>query len=373
MKRPIRVAHIMGKWVGGGVEAIVMNYYRNIDKTKIQFDFICDSDSTCIPYEEITKLGGKIFIIPPYQKIFKYHHELKRILKTNNYQIVHSHINTLSVFSLYAAKCAGVPIRIAHSHSTTNKKEFKKNIMKQLLKPFSKVFATDYFCCSELAGIFQFGEKEYKKGNVYLLNNAINISKFQYNPKIRVKKRKELNISEETLVIGHIGRFVPVKNHDFLIEIFKEVHNNNKNSLLLLIGTGPLDEKIKAKAKALNIEDKVIFLGPRNDTNELYQVMDVFLLPSLYEGLPVVGVEAQSSGLICFFSNEVTKEAKLIKTTEYISLAKTSKYWSNIILAKYQEYNRQNTLDEVIKKGFNILTEVKKLENKYLTLLANKE
>ena len=126
-QEPIRIAQVIGKWVGGGVEAVVMNYYRHIDKSKIQFDFICDEDSTSIPYEEIEKLGGKVILIPPYQKLFRYHKELKRILKEGNYKIVHSHINTLSVFSLFAAKCAKVPVRIAHSHSTTNKKEKKKN------------------------------------------------------------------------------------------------------------------------------------------------------------------------------------------------------------------------------------------------------
>ena len=127
--QPIRVAQIIGKWVGGGVESVVMNYYRNIDRSKVQFDFICDEDSTNIPYDEIEKLGGKVILIPPYQKIFKYHKELKNILKKGNYKIVHSHINTLSVFSLFASKKAGVPIRIAHSHSTTNKKEKKKNLL----------------------------------------------------------------------------------------------------------------------------------------------------------------------------------------------------------------------------------------------------
>ena len=177
---PIRVAQIIGKWLGGGVESVVMNYYRHIDRTKIQFDFICDEDSTNIPYGEIEKMGGKVILIPPYQKVFKYHKKLKEVLKSGGYKIVHSHINTLSVFSLFAAKCAGVPVRIAHSHSTTNKKEKKKNLLKQVLRPFSKVFATDYMCCSELAGRWLFGNKEYDNGNVYLLNNAIDLDKFKY-------------------------------------------------------------------------------------------------------------------------------------------------------------------------------------------------
>ena len=232
-QEPIRIAQVIGKWVGGGVEAVVMNYYRHIDKSKIQFDFICDEDSTNIPYEEIEKLGGKVILIPPYQKLFRYHRELKRVLKEGNYKIVHSHINTLSVFSLFAAKCAKVPVRIAHSHSTTNKKEKKKNLMKQVLKPFSKLFATDYMCCSELAGRWLFGDKLYDEGKIYLLNNAIDLQKFEYNEKIREEVRKELNIDEETFVMGHIGRFVEQKNHSFLIDIFYELQKEKQNAVLM--------------------------------------------------------------------------------------------------------------------------------------------
>ena len=319
-EEPIRVAHIIGKWLGGGVEAVVMNYYRHIDRTKIQFDFLCDEDSTNIPYEEIEQLGGRVILIPPYQKVFKYQKELIRIFKENNYKIVHSHINTLSVFPLRAAKKAGVKVRIAHSHSTTNKKEWKKNLLKQVLRPFSKVYATDYMCCSELAGRWLFGDKAYDSKKVYLLNNAIDLDKFKYNESLRKKKRKELGISDDTLVIGHIGRFKAQKNHTFLIDIFNELHKKNPNSLLLLVGQGPLKEEIENKVKELQLNDSVRFLGQRNDVNELYQAFDVFCLPSLYEGLPVVGVEAQASGLLCIFSDDMTKETKVLDTTEFLSL-----------------------------------------------------
>lgn len=311
-EEPIRIAQIVGKWLGGGVEAVVMNYYRHLDHSKVQFDFICDDDSTNIPYDEIEKLGGKVILIPPYQKVFKYQKELCRVLREGKYKIVHSHINTLSVFPLYAAKKVGVPVRIAHSHSTTNKKERKKNLLKQVLRPFSKKYATNYMCCSELAGRWLFGDKAYDEGKVYLLNNAIDLDKFKYDKKIRDKKRKELGIKEDTIVIGHIGRFVAQKNHTFLIDIFNQFHKKEKNSILLLAGQGPLQEEIKNKVRELGLDDSVGFLGQRNDANELYQAFDVFLLPSLYEGLPVVGVEAQASGLLCFFSDDMTKETKVL-------------------------------------------------------------
>lgn len=268
---PIRIAQIMGKWVGGGVESVVMNYYRHIDRTKIQFDFICDSDSTDIPYEEIEKLGGRVILIPPYQHIFKYNKELLKVFKENNYKIVHSNINTLSVFPLRIAKKAKIPVRIAHSHSTSNKKEWKKNLLKNILKPFSKVYANKYMCCSELAGRWLFGDKEYDKGTVYLLNNAIDLNKYKYDVKIRKNKRKELSIKDSTFVVGHIGRFVEQKNHRFLIDIFDVIHKRHNNSILLLAGQGPLMDEMKQKVKDLGLEDSVRFLGQRSDAAELYQ------------------------------------------------------------------------------------------------------
>ena len=369
-KEPIRIAQIIGKWVGGGVEAVVMNYYRHIDKSKIQFDFICDDDSTNIPYEEIESLGGRVILIPPYQKVFKYHKELKKVLKENNYKIVHSHINTLSVFSLWAAKSAKVPVRIAHSHSTTNKKEKKKNLLKQVLRPFAKMYATHYFACTEHAARWMFKDKEYDKGNVYLLNNAIDLDKFKYDEKIRKNKRKELNIDDNTLVIGHIGRFVAQKNHTFLIDIFNELHKKENNSVLLLAGQGPLMDEIKDKVKELKLEDSVKFLGQRNDANELYQAFDIFLLPSLYEGLPVVGVEAQASGNLCYLSDDMTKETKVLDSTVFMSLSNTSGEWASNILEDAKNYIKHNTKKEVSNYGFNIEKEASKLEDKYMEVIG---
>ena len=362
---PIRVAQIMGKWVGGGVEAVVMNYYRHIDRDKIQFDFICDDDSTRIPTEEIEKLGGKVILIPPYQKVFKYHKTLKKVLQEGQYKIVHSHINALSVFSLWAAKSAGVPVRIAHSHSTSNKKEWKKTLLKNILRPFSKVFATDYFCCSELAGRWLFGNKTYDQGNVYLLNNAIDVDKFKYDEKIRKEKRKELNIKDNQLVIGHIGRFVQQKNHEFLIDIFNEIYKQDKNAILLLIGEGPLKEEIQNKVNELGLDKNVKFLGQRSDANELYQAMDAFVLPSLYEGLPVVGVEAQAAGLPCFFSSDMTKETKTLSTTMFMELMCLPKQWANTILKEQKNIERIDTSKKITDNNFNITVEAEKLKKQY--------
>ena len=365
------VAQVIGKWLGGGVESVVMNYYRNIDRSKIQFDFICDEDSTNIPYEEIEKLGGRVILVPPYQKISKYNKRLKEIFKKNNYKIIHSHINTLSVFPLRIAKKCEIPVRIAHSHSTTNKKEWKKNLLKQILKPFSKKYATDYFACSEYAGRWLFGDKVFDEGKVTVINNAIDLDKFKYDEKIRKKKRKELKLSDDTLVIGHIGRFVKQKNHEFLIDIFNELHKKNKNSKLLLIGQGPLKEYIEQKVNNLGLKDSVIFLGQREDVNELYQAMDVFLLPSLYEGLGMVAVEAQASGLSCVVSTEVPEIAKVSEKIEFVDLDKSLEIWADTI-RKVINQDRNIDFKRIKNAGFDIKIESEKLERKYSTLLNEK-
>lgn len=371
-EQPIIIAQIMGKMIGGGVESVIMNYYRHIDKSKVQFDFICDSDSTNIPYEEIESLGGRVILCPPYQKLFQYIKFLTKLFKDNDYKIVHSNINTLSVFPLFAAKKAGVPVRIAHSHSTSNKKEWKKNIVKNILRPFSKRYATVYFACSELAGRYMFGDKSFNEGKVTVINNAIDLDEFKYDKKLRNKKRKELNIDEDTLVIGHIGRFVDQKNHEFLVDIFNDVHKKNKKAILLLIGQGPKEELIKQKVKELKLTKSVKFLGQRSDVKELYQTMDVFLLPSLYEGLPVVGVEAQASGLLCILSSAMTKETKVLDSTRFIDLDVSPKEWAKILLDDFSSYKIKSTKEEMTINNFNIVEESGKLMNKYIEIMEER-
>lgn len=367
--KPIRVAEIVGKYVGGGVEAVVMNYYRNIDRNKIQFDFICDSDSTNIPYKEIESLGGRVILCPPYQKIFSYIKELEKIFKDNDYKIVHSHINTLSVFPLYAAKRAGVPIRIAHSHSTSNKKEWKKNLLKNILKPFSKVFATHYFACTEHAGRWLFGNKTFDEGKVLVVNNGIDLDKYIYNEKIRKEKRKELGLKDSDLVIGHVGRFMKQKNHDFIIDIFNELYKQNNNYKLMLIGQGPLEEEIKSKVKKLNLDKSVLFLGQKTDANNYYQAMDLFLFPSLYEGLGMVAIEAQTSGLPCIVSTEVPQIAKVSNKIEFIDLLDSKEKWIKTIDKAIKDTDRNVDIEKIREAGYDIKNEVMKLENKYKGML----
>lgn len=366
-KNPIRIAHVMGKWLGGGVEAVVMNYYRHIDRSKIQFDFICDDDSTNIPYEEIESMGGRIVLIPPYQKVLQYQQALRKVLRDGDYKVVHSHINALSVFPLKAAKDAGVVTRIAHSHSTTNKVEWKKNLLKNVLKPFSKVYATHYFACTEHAGRWLFGNKTFDQGEVFILNNAIDTSEFKYNTKIRQLKREELGVSDDTLVVGHIGRFVQQKNHHYVIDVFNEVYKQNKNSILVLIGQGPLQVEIENKVKELDLFGAVKFLGQREDVHEWYQAFDAFLFPSIYEGLGMVAIEAQCAGCYCLASTEVPSVAKVTDNIDFLDLNQGPKKWTEYLLNQTPNRKSKNCELEVAKQGYDIKKEVKSLELLYLS------
>ncbi len=253
MPEPMRVAQIMGKMINGGVEAVVMNYYRHIDRTKVQFDFFVDSDSTQtrLWQGEIESLGGRVFIVPPYQKLARYMSALEKLFRENGYPIVHSHINSLSVFPLYAARKAGVPVRIAHSHSTAAPGEWKKNFLKYMLRPFAKVNATHYAACSRLAGEWLFGEKAMKRGQVEVFNNAIDLDKYRFNEKVRREVREELGIGKDTFVVGHVGNFRYQKNQDFVIDVFQEIHRRCPDSVLLMIGDGEDFERIRARVEGL--------------------------------------------------------------------------------------------------------------------------
>ena len=204
---PIRVAQVMGKMLGGGVESVVMNYYRHIDRNKVQFDFLVDDDSTRVPEEEIKELGGRVLHIPPYQHPLRYRKELVRLFREEHWPIVHSHINTLSVFPLSAAKKAGVPVRIAHSHSSMGKGELTKNLMKLALRPLSNLYPTERFACSEYAGKWLFG----RDADFTVIPNAIELEKFCFDPIIRQETRRELGIADDMFLVGHVGRFMPQK------------------------------------------------------------------------------------------------------------------------------------------------------------------
>lgn len=280
----------------GGVESVVLNYYNLIDTTQVQFDFFVDEKSKIPQKAQILEKCGRIFLLPSYSNVVKYCVTLARYLKQNNYMIVHSHLSSMSVLPLGVAFCVGVPIRIAHSHSMANIYEFKKSILKLLLRGFSKVFATEYFACGEVAGRWLFSNKTYEQGKVFIMENIIDYKKFAYSQECRTKIFSEFNINSE-LVVGHIGRFCKQKNQLYLLEIFAKILKRVPSAVLILVGEGELELKIKEKADKLQITNSIIFAGVRTDPEKFYSSFDIFLLPSLYEGMPVVSVEANANGL----------------------------------------------------------------------------
>ena len=365
-----RIAIIMGKMHSGGKKNLVMEYYRNIDKTQIQFDFICDSDSNAIPQEEIEKLGGRVYIIPPYQKIFSHMKELKKVCKKNSYKIMHAYNGTMNVFSMYIGWRCHIPIRINESISMGHKAD-KKNILKSLLKPFSKLFSTNFMANGEECGKWQFGNKAFKSGEIAIFKSIINVDVNNYNPQLREKIRREFKI-ENNIVIGHIGRLTEQKNTLFIVDIFNEILKKEKKAKLLIIGDGNLKDDMLDRIEKYGIGDEVIYLGRREDIPQFYNAMDVFLLPSLYEGVPVVGVEAENCGLPMFFSTEISKESSACDDLgHFIRLDKSAEYWAERVLsATYKNMsNRYGRGKQITEAGFNSKQEGQKLVSYYNSLL----
>lgn len=364
-QKPIRVAQIVGKMVGGGVESVVMNYYRHIDRSKVQFDFLVDEDSTCVPEEEITSLGGRVFRVPPYQHPIRYRHELIRLMREQQWPIVHSNINTLNVFPLSAAKKAGVPVRIAHSHSTMGKGEFAKNAMKLALRPFANVYPTVRFACGHYAGEWLFG----KNHDFTVIPNAIELDKFRFDPTVRQETRKELGIADDTFLIGHVGRFMPQKNQTFLVDLLADLLPSRSNTMLVFVGEGPDKAEVQQHAEELSVAEHVMFLGQRSDVNRLYQAFDVFCLPSLYEGLCLVGVEAQRAGLPCLFSDAITREVDVTGTSRFMPIDSYEE-WSSSISA-LEPGTRIDSSDKAFS-DYDISENARKLTSMYLKLFEKK-
>lgn len=365
MTEPIRIAQVVGKMLGGDVEAVVMNYYRHIDRSKVQFDFLVDSDSTLVPRKEIESLGGRVFEIPPYQHVIEYQRELQRLFKQEGWEIVHSHINALSVFPLHAAKKAGVPVRIAHSHSTSGKGEHAKNALKAVLKTQSNRYPTHRFACSKFAGEWLFG----KGVDFEVVYNAIDLDRFRFNAEARVQARADLGLVGNQFAIGHVGRFTAQKNHTFLIDVFTEVAKRRDDAVLLLVGTGEAWDSVKALVDERGLTDRLQFLGQRSDVNRLYQAFDAFVLPSLYEGLGLVGVEAQVSGLPCLLSDAITREVDVTGRCSFLPIDDPLA-WVNAINALILESDAKRvSVNEDLFEQYDIDRQSAWLVDKYVGLV----
>lgn len=366
--KPLRVAQVVGQVRLAGVDTVVMNYYRNIDRSKVQFDFIMDGYDRTPVDDEIKAMGGRVFKVEPYaSNLRKSLQQYYKIFKDNHYQIVHSHMNSLSVFPLFEAWRAGIPIRISHNHSTSSKGEGKKTLLKYILRPFAKVFPTHYCACSAFAGEWLFGKHFYNRGNVRLIHNAIDIPNFSFSQNIRDTMRKELGV-EDKLVVGHVGRFVYQKNHQYLIDVFNEIFKQNSNSILLLVGDGPLKPEIQEKAVRMGIAKSVHFLGIRKDVSRLMQAMDIFVFPSNYEGLGMVAIEAQAAGLPTIVSEEIPKEAQVTSSFSYCHLSQSPKQWARTAFSCINGFQRTKTDKQISDAGFDIQREASRLLNYYMSV-----
>ena len=369
----IRVAIIGGKIDSGGKKNLIMEYYRHIDRNNMQFDFICDSDSQAIPYEEIERLGGRVYEIAPYQNILKNMSDMKKLFKENKYPVVHAYNSTMNLFPMYVAKRCDVPVRISESLSMAHEGDWK-TIIKKMLRPMSKWFANYYMSCGDDCGRWQFGDKLFDAGKVDVFKTVINTEFNAFNPELRDKTRKEFGW-EDSIVIGHIGRFTAQKNSVHLIEIFAAIARKEPKAVLCLIGDGELKEDMMCKIKELGIENQVDYLGRREDIQQFYNAMDCFLLPSLYEGLPVVGLEAESCGLPMFFSTEVTREANACELGHFIGLDESSDVWADEILKACKENMpiRRSHAKEVADAGFDSASEAMRMQRYYFDAIEREK
>lgn len=361
MSKPIRILHIVQKMEAGGTQAFLMNLYRNIDRDKIQFDFLVEYEEKEFYDDEIISLGGKIYYTN-FRKtlnVIKLKKTLSNILKEHpEYKIVHIHATAIGKICTDVAKKCGVKTIIAHTHNNSAVKDWKY-YPKILLRKLYTKGPTDFFACSEDAGRYTFKNKKFT-----VVYNAIDIDKFLFKQEIREEFRKELNI-EDKFVIGNIGRLHEQKNQSFLIDVFYEIQKRKDNAILLIIGKGPLENELKEKVSNLGIDNKVYFLGNRKDIERIYQGMDVFVLPSLFEGLGIVAIEAQVSGLPVIASTGVAKEANITNNIRNIDLSEPIDVWVEAI-CKTKVNNRKSIEDIVRKSKFNIKNNVKFLQEFYL-------
>lgn len=363
--RILQVVTYMGR---GGLETMLMNYYRRMDRTKVQFDFLVHRDFRADYDDEIEQLGGRIYRIGrlvPWSRA--YQQSLDAFFAAHpEYREVHVHQDCLSAVILKAAQRHGIPVRIAHSHSSS-----QDNNLKYLIKLYYKRqiprHATALFACGRDAGDWMFGGKPYT-----VVNNAIDAAQYRYRQAHAREVRQALGIAEDAFVVGHVGRFCPVKNHAFLLGVFDQLRRENERAVLLLVGDGELRSSMEEKAKAMGLEDRVLFTGVRSDVCDLMQAMDVFVFPSLYEGLPVSLVEAQAAGLPCIISDRVPDACMLTDLVQKVSLEDSMQQWTERILAARATV-RRDRFDEIAAGGYDIVSNAAWLQQYYIDHWKEKE
>lgn len=351
----IRILHIIGIMNRGGAETMIMNLYRYINRDRIQFDFVENSAEPGAFDNEVHSLGGRIYHCPHYnvKNHFTYKKWWEEFLKEHHseYAAVHGHLGSTAAIYLRIAKKYGM-YTIAHSHNTSG--YGMRDLIYQIYAYPTRFVADYFFGCSFDAGVSRYGMKICSdKGKFSVLNNAINTSNFKFNSDVRQSVRRQYGIDDK-LVLGHIGRFSKQKNHDFLIDIFAQVRKKNPSTVLILIGEGELCKQVQEKVNRLNLQNSVLFMGVQENVSPYYQAMDIFLLPSLYEGLGIVAVEAQTTGLRCIISDRVSKECIVTDNQVSIcSLTDSAKVWADRILEQVN-YMRSDSSEQVAANGYDI-------------------
>lgn len=371
----IRVLHVVTIMNRNGLENRIMDIYRNIDRNKVQFDFLVQRKEKGMFDDEIKRLGGKIFYFqkPSPVKFISYINGLNKFFKKNNdYKIVHSHINTFSTWILMVAKRNDIPIRIAHSRTWGMEKSWK-SLFKIVSKLFINIPTTHKFACSKQAGEWLFGKKGIEKPNYFrVIPNSIIIEKFSYKPEIRKQIRNKLGLKETTKAYVHVGRFVPQKNHEFLLKVFKQLTLLDNDSVLYLFGEGELESMIILWAKQLNIFDKIKLMGNVSNVGDYLNAMDSFIFPSIFEGFGTVVIEAQCSGLPVLASDSIPYETKVSNLQEFMSLNDSELLWADKLYDMTVNNNRRDHSLEIKQAGYDIKDTYKSLEKFYLEVMGLK-
>ena len=362
----LHVLHVFGKLNRGGAESRVMDLYRNVDRTKVQFDFMQHTTRVCDFQPEIEQLGGKVYHVPPFRfwNYFSYCKAWKQFIREHpEIRIVHGHMTSTASIYLPIVHKKGV-FTIAHSRNAGVDKGIKGKLTKFLRRNLTEK-CDRCFACSKLAGEAVFGKEAMEQGNVTIIPNAIDAARFTFDPEVRKQKREELHIQPEEFLIGEVGRFDPQKNQKYAVEILAECRKKNFPAKLILIGEGPLMETVRQQVEELQLQEYVIFTGLQKNVVPFYQAMDFFLLPSFYEGLPGVAVEAQASGLRGILSDAITTETAMTSLMEFRNVQEPAEVWADRIMA-CGHYERQNTLKEMQEAGFDVKNLAKRLQDFYL-------
>ena len=370
MNKPIRVLQITDCIKhGGGVSEVIMNYYRFIDAEEVLFDFMVNEPVDDDLRKWIESRGSKIYVMPALsiKNTFRYKNELEKFFKVHqdDYQIVHGHTPNAAAYYMPVAKKYGVPVRILHSHNSRGADSRIKRVRNRIMSHIAIKSVTQRFACSRVAAEYLYGDD-----NAFILNNAIDLDSFSFDVDKRKEIRDDLEISEDTILIGHIGRMAEQKNHKFIIEIAAALNKcdsrGNKDYKFLLVGDGPLRTSIETDIKEKNLENQFILTGVLNNAKEYYNAMDAFILPSLYEGLPVVGIEAQANGVPMAISENVTADTLIAENTKMLSIDDAD-VWKEWILENAG--NREDNKARLSDKGFDIVVEANKLSSKYRELI----